>query len=69
MKMQNVFDAKEAQQYIDRINQLTPETQRKWGKMSVSQMLAHCNVAYSLAFEPEKHKNQVLLPNFSCQDL
>jgi hypothetical protein len=39
--MQNVFDAKEAQQYIDRINQLTPETQRKWGKMSVSQMLAH----------------------------
>ena len=48
--MQNVFDAKEAQQYIDRINQLTPETQRKWGKMSVSQMLAHCNVSVFFGF-------------------
>ena len=62
--MQNVFDAKEAQQYIDRINQLTPETQRKWGKMSVSQMLAHCNVAYSLAFEPEKHKKPSFIAKF-----
>ena len=52
--MQNVFDAKEAQQYIDRINQLTPETQRKWGKMSVDQMMAHLNVAYDLTFFPEK---------------
>jgi hypothetical protein len=64
MKMQNVFDAKEAQQYIDRINQLTPETQRKWGKMSVSQMLAHCNVAYSLALEPEKHKKPSFIAKF-----
>ena len=62
--MQNVFDAKEAQQYIDRINQLTPETQRKWGKMSVSQMLAHCNVAYSLALEPEKHKKPSFIAEF-----
>lgn len=62
--MQNVFDAKEAQQYIDRINQLTPETQRKWGKMSVSQMLAHCNVAYSLALEPEKHKKPSFIAKF-----
>ena len=34
--MQNVFDAKDAQEYINRINNLTPETQRKWGKMSVT---------------------------------
>ena len=33
--MQNVFDAKDAQEYINRINNLTPETQRKWGIMSV----------------------------------
>lgn len=62
--MQNVFDAKEAQQYIDRINQLTPETQRKWGKMSVSQMLAHCNIAYSLTLEPEKHKKPSFIAKF-----
>ena len=52
--MENVFDAKDAQAYIDRINKLTPESQRKWGKMSVDQVLAHLNVAYSFIFEPEK---------------
>ncbi len=62
--MQDIFDAKDAQQYIDRINLLTPETQRKWGKMSVSQMLAHCNVAYSLTFEPEKHKKPSFIAKF-----
>lgn len=62
--MQNVFDAKDAQQFIERINNLTPETQRKWGKMSVSQMLAHLNVAYSLAFEPEKHKKPSFIAKF-----
>ena len=52
--MQNVFDAKDAQEYINRINNLTPETQRKWGKMSVDQVLAHLNVAYDLTFTSEK---------------
>ena len=33
--MQNVFDAKDAQEYINRINNLTPETQRKWGQSLV----------------------------------
>lgn len=54
--MQNVFNAKEAQNYIDRIQKLSAETQRKWGKMSVDQMLAHCNVSYELVYEPQKHK-------------
>ncbi|MGA9212409.1 DUF1569 domain-containing protein [Kaistella sp.] len=54
--MENVFDAKEAQNYIDRINNLTPETQRNWGTMSVDQMLAHCNVTYEMIYEPQKHK-------------
>ena len=67
--MQDVFSVNDAQDYIERINNLIPESQRKWGKMSVSQMLAHCNVAYSLAFEPEKHKKPSFIANFSCQDL
>jgi hypothetical protein len=37
-----------------RINKLTPQTQALWGKMSVDQMLAHCNVTYEMAFE-DKH--------------
>lgn len=54
--MENIFDAKTAQNYIDRINRLTPATDRKWGTMSVDQMLAHCNVAYETIYEPGKHK-------------
>lgn len=63
--MQNVFDAKDAQEYINRINNLTPETQRKWGKMSVDQVLAHLNVAYDLIFTPEKFPK----PNFIAKFL
>ena len=63
--MQNVFDAKDAQEYINRINNLTPETQRKWGKMSVDQVLAHLNVAYDLTFTPEKFPK----PNFIAKFL
>ncbi|WP_304344060.1 DUF1569 domain-containing protein [Chryseobacterium koreense] len=54
--MQDIFNAKEAQNYIDRINKLTPESQRKWGKMTVDQMLAHCNVTYEMVYEPQKHR-------------
>lgn len=54
--MQNVFDPKDAQNYIDRINKLNSESQQNWGKMSVDQMLAHCNVTYEMVYEPQKHK-------------
>lgn len=67
--MENVFKSKDAQYYIDRINRLTPDTQRKWGKMTVDQVLAHLNVPYSFIFEPEKHKKpggiaRFILKNF-----
>ena len=54
--MQDIFNAKEAQNYIDRINKLSPETKGKWGTMCVDQMLAHCNVTYEMVYEPQKHK-------------
>ena len=62
--MQNVFDAKDAQEYINRINNLTPETQRKWGKMSVDQVLAHLNVAYDLTFTSEKFPKPSFIAKF-----
>ena len=62
--MQNVFDAKDAQEFINRINNLTPETQRKWGKMSVDQVLAHLNVAYDLTFTPEKFPKPSFIAKF-----
>lgn len=60
--MKNIFDAKDTQEMIDRINKLTPTTPSKWGKMSVDQMLAHLNVAYEMAYE-DKHPK----PNFFMQ--
>ena len=52
--MKNVFDINDANEIIDRISKLTPETKGLWGKMSVSQMLAHCNVSYEMVYE-DKH--------------
>lgn len=53
--MKNIFDAKVTKEVIERINQLKASTKPQWGKMSVDQMLAHCNVTYEMAFE-DKHK-------------
>lgn len=53
--MKNVFDPKDVAEYVERINKLTPETKALWGKMSVDQMLAHCNVSYEFVYT-DKHK-------------
>ncbi len=49
--MKSVFDAATVVELSARINALTPVTQPQWGKMSVDQMLAHCNVAYEMVYE------------------
>jgi len=48
--MKNIFDQDISTQLIDRINQLTPVTEKLWGKMTVAQMLAHCNVPYAMIY-------------------
>jgi len=52
--MKDIFDPKTTTDTIARIDQLTPETQPLWGKMNVSQMLAHCCVTYEMAYT-DKH--------------
>lgn len=52
--MKNIFTKEITLEVIDRINKLTPETQANWGKMSVSQMLAHCCVIYEMSYT-DKH--------------
>ena len=54
--MKNVFDEGDAKAYIERINKLNPSTAAMWGKMNVSQMLAHCNVTYEMALTDEHPK-------------
>lgn len=48
--MKDIFDPEVTAHLIERINQLKPESPPLWGKMSVDQMLAHCCVAYEMAF-------------------
>ncbi|MEQ1921438.1 MAG: DUF1569 domain-containing protein [Pyrinomonadaceae bacterium] len=55
MPYPNIFSKEVSDGIIERLNTLTPESQRQWGKMSVDQMLAHCNVAYECIYEPDKH--------------
>lgn len=59
MALPNIFSSEVSEKIINRINQLTPGTQPKWGKMSVAHMLAHCNVTYEMVYT-EKHAK----PNF-----
>lgn len=54
MALPNIFSKEVADQIIERINQLSPSSQAKWGKMDVAQMLAHCNVTYEMMYE-NKH--------------
>ena len=44
--MQNLFDQQAFQSISERINRLSPSSERQWGKMNVAQMMAHCRVAF-----------------------
>jgi Protein of unknown function (DUF1569) len=59
MALPNIFSKEVSDNIIERINKLTNNTQAQWGKMNVSQMLAHCNVTYEMAYEDIHPK-----PNF-----
>jgi hypothetical protein len=49
--MKDLFSKEITGEVIGRINQLTAETQPKWGEMCVGQMLAHCSVAYQYLYD------------------
>lgn len=51
MPVQNIFNKEVSDAILKRIDTLAPVTQPKWGKMSVAQMLAHCNVSYEMIYE------------------
>jgi len=49
MAMHSLFNRTDAQSILDRLDRLTPDTPGLWGKMTVSQMLAHCSKAMEIA--------------------
>jgi hypothetical protein len=52
--MKNLFDKDTYKEIINRINALTPQVQRQWGKMSVAQMLAHSKEAFKVPLSDKK---------------
>lgn len=63
MAYPNIFTKEVTENVIQRINQLTPHTQPHWGKMNVSQMLAHCSVTYEMIYD-NKHPKPGFLMKF-----
>ncbi|CAG5081361.1 DUF1569 domain-containing protein [Parvicella tangerina] len=57
MEILNTFDSSTTEKVLNRLEKLTVDSQPKWGKMNVGQMLAHLNVAYEMAYGEKKVKN------------
>ena len=53
--MENIFDVNISNSLVNRIESLQASKTPIWGKMSVDQMLAHCNVTYEMVYD-NKHK-------------
>lgn len=47
--MESIFNAADRAALIERIDRLSPSSPALWGKMGVSQMLAHCQVLLKMA--------------------
>ena len=56
MDIKNLFEPSVKQEIIDRINKLTADSKALWGKMTVGQMLAHCQVPIGVAEGTHKLK-------------
>jgi len=61
MEVKDMFDPAVKQAIVDRINKLTPQSQKRWGKMDVSQMLAHVQLPISCAYGTHQVKGGFLL--------
>lgn len=48
--MGSIYNKSDNDVFISRINNLSPESKAQWGKMTVSQMLSHCQAPIDFAF-------------------
>lgn len=58
--MNSLFEVQYNTEIINRINKLKPDSKPLWGKMSVSQMMAHCTEAMRSAFGEIKLKRNFM---------
>jgi Protein of unknown function (DUF1569) len=61
MEIKNLFDPEIKQEIINRVNKLTAQSDRKWGKMDVAQMLAHVQLPIKIAYGTHQPKGSFLL--------
>lgn len=47
--MNNLYNQSDVNGILERLEKLTPDAERKWGKMNIGQMLAHVNVSLETA--------------------
>ncbi|WP_127845989.1 DUF1569 domain-containing protein [Psychroflexus aestuariivivens] len=47
--MKSLYNQKDFEGILNRLNDLKPDADRKWGKMNIAQMLAHLNTALETA--------------------
>lgn len=59
--MRNAFLETDYRELVVRINELTEGSKRKWGKMEVAQMLAHCCLPLKQALTTQYHGSGNLL--------
>ncbi len=47
--MKSLFDKSAVDEIVERLEKITSESQRQWGKMNVDQMLSHCGNGLEMA--------------------
>jgi len=58
--VKNLYDPSAANEIKQRIAKLTPNSHRQWGKMTVSQMVAHCANAMENAVGDKQPKRMLI---------
>ena len=64
--MKTLFTQEGKDAIIQRINKLTPHSQKQWGKMNVSQMLAHAQKPLEVAIGTHALDNSIMLKVLSA---
>lgn len=59
--MNSIYDKASNEAMIARINKLSADSQPLWGKMSVGQMLSHCQAPIDLAFGDLQMRSNFIL--------
>ncbi|MBL0130394.1 MAG: DUF1569 domain-containing protein [Chitinophagaceae bacterium] len=61
MEIKNLFDPAVKKEITDRIQKLSAQSERVWGKMDVAQMLAHVQIPMGVAFGTSTVKGNWLM--------